>query len=146
MWRLNVKIIPLRRILFNQNHHNLNNQHFTQVITLKMTKFWHFQSAASDPNGYLLRQRSKCHFNIKIVFPGMGIRMIEIRQLLSWESLYWWDKIFTGLILGLHPANERRRYKVTASLIGFCNDVSHWLGAKPRISPVLILKQLPQIL
>ena len=25
----------------------------------------------------------------------------------------------TGLILGLHPANERRRYKVTASLIGW---------------------------
>ena len=24
----------------------------------------------------------------------------------------------TGLILGLHPANERRRYKVTPSLIG----------------------------
>ena len=24
----------------------------------------------------------------------------------------------TGLILGLHPANERCRYKVTASLIG----------------------------
>ena len=25
----------------------------------------------------------------------------------------------TGLILGLHPANERRRYKVTPSLIGW---------------------------
>ena len=25
----------------------------------------------------------------------------------------------TGLILGLRPANERRRYKVTASLIGW---------------------------
>ena len=27
--------------------------------------------------------------------------------------------IETGLILGLHPANERRRYKVTPSLIGW---------------------------
>ena len=27
--------------------------------------------------------------------------------------------IITGLILGLHPANERRRYKVTPSLIGW---------------------------
>ena len=27
-----------------------------------------------------------------------------------------WD---TGLILGLRPANERRRYKVTPSLIGW---------------------------
>ena len=25
----------------------------------------------------------------------------------------------TGLILGLHPANERRRYNVTPSLIGW---------------------------
>ena len=27
--------------------------------------------------------------------------------------------ILTGLILGLHPANERRRYFVTTSLIGW---------------------------
>ena len=26
---------------------------------------------------------------------------------------------YTGLILGLRPANERRRYKVTPSLIGW---------------------------
>ena len=30
----------------------------------------------------------------------------------------WWLLLGTGLILGLHPANERRRYKVIASLIG----------------------------
>ena len=28
----------------------------------------------------------------------------------------------TGLILGLHPANERRRYKVTPSLIGWAQS------------------------
>ena len=28
-------------------------------------------------------------------------------------------RISTGLILGLHPANERRRHKVTPSLIGW---------------------------
>ena len=27
-----------------------------------------------------------------------------------------------GLILGLHPANERRRYKVTPSLIGWVQN------------------------
>ena len=27
--------------------------------------------------------------------------------------------VSAGLILGLHPANERRRYKVTPSLIGW---------------------------
>ena len=26
--------------------------------------------------------------------------------------------VFAGVIPGLHPANERRRYKVTLSLIG----------------------------
>ena len=57
---------------------------------------------------------------------------------------------YTGLILGLHPANERRRCKVTPSLIGWAqtwndsdsrlapsqwemalqsNTISHWLGA-----------------
>ena len=29
------------------------------------------------------------------------------------------SKLITGLILGLRPANERRRYKVTSSLIGW---------------------------
>ena len=32
------------------------------------------------------------------------------------ELLY---NLFPGLILGLRPANERRRYKVTPSLIGW---------------------------
>ena len=36
---------------------------------------------------------------------------------------------FIELILGLRPANERRRYKVTASLIGW---------AKPKINPEFI--------
>ena len=37
-----------------------------------------------------------------------------------------------GLILGLRPANERRRYFVTTSweTVLLCNDDSHWLGAK----------------
>ena len=31
----------------------------------------------------------------------------------------------TGLILGLRPANERRRYKVTPSLIGWTQTYNH---------------------
>ena len=31
----------------------------------------------------------------------------------------------SGLILGLHPANERRRYKVTPSLIGWAQTWNH---------------------
>ena len=34
---------------------------------------------------------------------------------------------YAGLILGFHPANDRRRYKVPTSLQS--NAVSHWLGA-----------------
>ena len=49
------------------------------------------------------------------------------------------NTLYTGLILGLRPANERRCYNVMPSLIGWaqtwwetllhCNDISHWLGA-----------------
>ena len=40
------------------------------------------------------------------------------------EKWKWWETrlllaYIPGLILGLHPANERRRYKVTPSLIGW---------------------------
>ena len=42
----------------------------------------------------------------------------------SYSYHYWISFItVTGLILGLHPANERRRYFVMASLIG-------WVQAK----------------
>ena len=35
------------------------------------------------------------------------------------DWIYEWDNALSGLILGLHPGNERRRYKVTPSLIGW---------------------------
>ena len=46
------------------------------------------------------------------------------RQLRPIYADTWWSYdrskiIFPGMILGLHPANERRRYKVTPSLIGW---------------------------
>ena len=41
-----------------------------------------------------------------------------------WQCL---KRLYPRLILGLHPANERLRYKVVPSLIGWRN---------PRISPV----------
>ena len=43
------------------------------------------------------------------------------------EAYYDIDNVAPGLILGLRPANERRRYKVTPSLIGW--------SYKLRISP-----------
>ena len=43
------------------------------------------------------------------------------------EFIVGYTRYKIGLILGLRPANERRRYKVTASLIGW---------AQTYISPV----------
>ena len=39
-------------------------------------------------------------------------------------SLILVAKSFPGLLLGLHPANERRRYKVTPSLIGWARALN----------------------
>ena len=46
---------------------------------------------------------------------------------IAMQQIRW--KFIRGLILGLHPANERRRYNVTPSLIV--------AGRKPRVSPAL---------
>ena len=47
-----------------------------------------------------------------------------IGKMLAWLPLWpcpgsLWHVLCSGLILGLHPANERRCYKVTPSLIGW---------------------------
>ena len=45
------------------------------------------------------------------------------------RGLYILSVPFQGLILGLRPSNERRRYFVTTSLIA---------GREPRISPDIV--------
>ena len=62
---------------------------------------------------------------------GSGKKMKSHSLINQWGSspliyIYWSSLQHSGLILGLHPANERRRYFVTTSLIGWC---------KPRIIP-----------
>ena len=43
-----------------------------------------------------------------------------VSEIASWKSIIpHCQKYISGLILGLHPANERHRYKVTPSLIGW---------------------------
>ena len=54
------------------------------------------------------------HSNGKVVLTTSG----EARDDTS-ISLVWMVITNTGLILGLQPANERHRYKVTPSLIGW---------------------------
>ena len=62
---------------------------------------------------------------------------MEVRYYNSLQHLW---PIFTCLILGLRPANERRRYKVTPSLIGwaqtknqpcFTREVDHSFAKPP---------------
>ena len=89
--------------------------------------------------------------------------VLKHRYMFLWTSIRLWlsgqcliqiktrpnnNQTYSGLIPGLRPVNERRRYFVTTSLIGWaqawadsrlapsqletailCNDVSHWLGA-----------------
>ena len=51
------------------------------------------------------------YFGLTLTVPGMITNIIF--------TLVEPKKIKTGLILGLRPANERSRYKVTSSLIGW---------------------------
>ena len=66
-------------------------------------------------------------FNMGIAIPGKTVFLIEtaprisskiMENLIEFDHLIFVDKL-TWLILGLRPANERRRYKVTRSLIGW---------------------------
>ena len=52
-------------------------------------------------------------------------RIVETLTFMEWIHI-------TGLILGLHPANERRHYKVTPSLIGWAQTSVE--SASPRPS------------
>ena len=49
-----------------------------------------------------------------------------------WLSACTGDVANARLILGLHPANERRRYKVS-------NAISHWLGT--NLESALLTRQ-----
>ena len=44
--------------------------------------------------------------------------VLAAKELMFTCMFYLYHDLMSGLILGLHPANERRHYKVTPSLIG----------------------------
>ena len=52
----------------------------------------------------------KKHSYLTLIDDVWGVFFVRVLEKISQR--------YTGLILGLHPANERRRYKVTPSLIG----------------------------
>ena len=47
------------------------------------------------------------------------MQLILLLYVIIHEFIVYWWKEMTALILGSHPASERRRYKVTPSLIGW---------------------------
>ena len=49
--------------------------------------------------------------------PNFGMYVLCANQ--NHWNIHSWCILISGLILGLHPANERCRYKVTPSLIGW---------------------------
>ena len=59
-----------------------------------------------------IRSHGRC-MKFYAAWPYQIIRFIHILIILIRLAAY------PGLILGMHPANERRRYKVTPSLIGW---------------------------
>ena len=50
---------------------------------------------------------------------GVSDEKVNFVTNLSFQLLYVLNYTVTGLIIGMHPANERHCYKVTASLIGW---------------------------
>ena len=62
-----------------------------------------------------------CKFLSQVQF--LYIQVVQLEEDFIWDFMKRYYKILgvyhTGLILGLCPANERRRYKVTPSLIGW---------------------------
>ena len=55
-----------------------------------------------------------CRFLYMTLYIYLGLN-----GLLHSGAILIWDLLSTGLILGLRPSNERRRYFVTTSLIGW---------------------------
>ena len=52
---------------------------------------------------------------ISIEIQKFSIKKMHLKMWAKWQTL-------SGLILGLRPANERRRYQLTPSLIGWAQD------------------------
>ena len=54
-----------------------------------------------------------------VIISYICISMLQLVTFPEWRQDWEWSLCNTGLILGLHPANEKRSYKVTLSLIGW---------------------------
>ena len=73
----------------------------------------------------LVIERARAHATVKLTyFHGLFLFTHYKSNIFNFEFLCLWGVSFrvgdayTGLILGLRPANERRRYFITTSVIG----------------------------
>ena len=70
-------------------------------------------------------------------YPSTSKLWRTLLKLLNRQQTYYLIKS-PGLILGLHPANERRRYCVTTSLIvraqTYRSSPGHWYSIEDRVS------------
>ena len=53
-----------------------------------------------------------------MIAKGKVINLMQIYKINDNDGLVAFNNVNSGMLLGLRPANERRRYKVTPSLIG----------------------------
>ena len=101
--------------------------HISLVFATEIPQFSINSCNASMKGGYIV--------DIYVILMLQGVtfvREINVHLIDTYFVKFNWDsyQLFVnlllsfnaGLILGLHPANERRRHKVTPS-------ISHWLGA-----------------
>ena len=90
-----------------------------------MKNSWNFNAQYIRIVAHALRLPIKKKQKHMVTFPSKCLGRHQNRW---WRFVY----MYIGLILGLRPANERRRYKVTPSLIGSaqtlctCNGITHW--------------------
>ena len=87
--------------LLSRPKHNSSNCNYAYVITI--SDFWFLMVSIKGSRDALEKYRP---YYIEATVNDVG------------NCITWINKN-TELILGLHPANERRRFKVTPSLIGW---------------------------
>ena len=117
----------------NKNHNPRKKRHILMVSCQKyptchayawpIGPFW--QDTLDSWIGVVFFLRSE-QWAMTVRKPRESPYRLPACQIKAW--FIWYTSPDTGLILGLHPANERRRYFVTTSLIGW---------GKPRNSPVI---------
>ena len=121
----------LNKQLSNQDAHDLRCHPTHYDITVMLPALW---------NHLCLHRHKNCteHHPTTHVLPGGGIKLKPLSV--------QWQLICTGIILCMHPANERWRYIVTSSPIGWvhtqndpCMHLLVFKASRRKLYKMLIL-------